>query len=79
MDIYRLLSDELAYELLIRNLSLGTVQENRARLSRALQKETSAPLSIDWPIAKEFDICNQKLVNLANDICNFNTENRVKK
>lgn len=81
MDIYRLLSDELVYELYIQNLpSRGTVPENRARLASALRLEASsvtagAPTCIDLPPIREFKVCNQKLVALSNDIWNLDTLN----
>lgn len=82
MEVNRLLSDELAYELTVRGLPVkNTVAENRATLRGALRLEREGISSgVNWnvslPIEEEINICSHKLDILATEIQNFNHSNR---
>lgn len=81
MEVNRLLSDELKYELIIRNLPLGrTVEENRVTLRIALRTEREGfrpqyNLDIVDPL-EELEICNEKIEILETDIHKFNHTNK---
>lgn len=81
MDINRLLSDELSYELRVRNLPVGnTVADKRVLLRNAFRIERSGftpsyrPVELD--VGLEIETCRRKLTDLARDIENFDLENR---
>lgn len=81
MDVNRLLSDELSYELRARNLpSEGTVANKRMMLRNALHMERSGSLPsylpVNLDIESEIEICGRKLLDLARDIENFDEANR---
>nr|CAI5831345.1 unnamed protein product [Callosobruchus analis] len=81
MEVYRLLGDELTYELLIRGLPIGnTVAEKRALLRDALRVEKenlSAPPQQGCGIAQEeLPKCSTKLRELKEAILHFDVENR---
>lgn len=81
MDINRLLSDELSYELLIRNLpTAGTVADKRVLLRNAIRMERSGCLpsysTVQLDFELELRICTDKLKELANSIEQFDVNNR---
>lgn len=49
METGRLIQDELIYELGIRGIGIGTVEEMRKSLARALKMEKSGSSSFTWP------------------------------
>uniref|UniRef100_T1I834 Uncharacterized protein n=1 Tax=Rhodnius prolixus TaxID=13249 RepID=T1I834_RHOPR len=64
MDLYRLLKDELAYELVIRGISgEGTVPDLRKRLVKALQSKVppSGRLFSTLPAIQEVAVCCRKV------------------
>lgn len=80
MEVNRLLSDELTYELTIRGVKLGsTVAEKRSLLREALQRERSDAASdpvVHLDVNKELDICSTKLEELTGCIQEFDNNNR---
>lgn len=81
MEINRLLSEELVYELKVRGLPVGTVAENRATLRGAFRLErdgitSGTGINISLCPQDELDICLQKLNALTSDIENFNYFNK---
>lgn len=80
MEVNRLLSDELTYELLIRGMSRGkTVAEKRTLLREVLRNEEHGmlmPSRVHLDPLQEVNICRQKLEDLEEDIRNFNPQNR---
>lgn len=81
MEVNRLLSDELTYELMIRELPVGsTVENKRALLRDALRMERAgewvSPRSVTLDGFSEISTCENKLVDLQEDIVNFNHSNR---
>lgn len=81
MDINRLLSDELSYELFIRNLPTGgTVADKRVLLRNAFRVERSGMLPSYTPVRLECEtelrICTEKLRDLANNIKQFDVNNK---
>lgn len=81
MDINRLLSDELSYELLVRNLpTQGTVADKRVLLRNAIRLERSGSLPSNSPadlqIDSEIAICSEKLENLNFDMEHFDFANK---
>jgi hypothetical protein len=82
MEVNRLLGDELAYELSIRNLPIdGTVVQKRATLREILRAERagerSPPLSVDIDPFYELSTCDVKLSETEENIQRFNVANRV--
>lgn len=81
MEVNRLLSDELSYELAIRDLpTTGTVPEKRSILSGVLRCEKlgirQAPSSVNIEPAEELDVCHRKLTELEQNIESFVRENK---
>lgn len=81
MDINRLLSDELSYELLIRNLpTTGTVADKRVLLRNAIRMERSGCLpsysTVQLDFETELGVCTDKLKDLANSIEQFDVNNK---
>lgn len=81
MDINRLLSDELSYELLIRNLPTGgTVADKRILLRNAIRMERTGCLpnysTVQLDFETELRVCTDKLNDLANNIERFDTNNK---
>lgn len=82
MEVNRLLSDELVYELTVRGLPVrNTVIENRATLRGALRLEREGMSSgVNWniclPAEEELNICFQKLETLGTEVRNLNHSNR---
>lgn len=81
MDINRLLSDELSFELFVRNLPTGgTVADKRVLLRNAIRVEKSgfmpsyAPVQFD--LISELGTCTEKLESLASDIQKFDSNNK---
>lgn len=81
MDVNRLLTDELSHELYVRGLPFsGTVAEKRAALRGALKYEKQYGIQpvvmLPLNFVAETDICSLKLQSLAQDIQNFDNNNR---
>lgn len=81
MEVNRLLSDELTYEILVRGYPAGsTVEEKRATLRKVLRMERegafSAPVSILLDANDEISTCHSKISGLEAEIRSFNHENR---
>lgn len=81
MEINRLLSDELAYELQIRGLPVGaTVEERRFQLRRAFREEKEnnieAPNTTNLPAIEEFNTCKMKMIYVEEEIRTFDSDNR---
>lgn len=80
MDINRLLSDELSYELLIRGSSAGrTVEEKRNLLRAALRQDDSREhhnTAVQLDPKQEVAICTVKLEELMGHIEDFDSSNR---
>lgn len=87
MEINRLLSDEITYELLIRGLPTdGTVAAKRTVLRDAFRIErtgvSNPPVRVRLDAMSELSICNDKLGDLQEDINNFhqgNAQNEFKR
>lgn len=81
MDVNRLLSDELSYELRIRRLPAdGTVAEKRVILRGALTAEKYIAAKLDSPDSdptEELATCEKKIEDLMVDVAGFDLENRV--
>lgn len=83
MEVNRLLSDELAYELEIRGLPVpSTVLGKRSTLRGALRMEREGmtmPIGICSLLdsASEVDVCKTKLEELKYDIQHFNVANKL--
>lgn len=82
MDINRLLSDELDYELTVRGLSVaGCVDDKRKRIRGILRLEKmgiqSTLPSLELDPASELEICSKQLGELESAIHNFNRDNAV--
>lgn len=76
IDPYRLLSDELSYELMIRGIvTSGTVAEKRLRLRNRMRSEQDDDFDCPLDPTAELDICNRKLRDLKQAIDNFDIEN----
>lgn len=76
MEINRLTSDELSYELTIRATPVdGTVHEKRRALREAI-REGRVPLFTDLDPMLELNTCNQKLINLRDELANFDFSNK---
>lgn len=79
MDINRLLSEELTYELIIRNLpAQNTVADKRVFLKNAFMIEKSGYISSYRPVQLDnvVEIYGQKLIDLSNEIEQFDFENK---
>lgn len=81
MDVNRLLSDELTFELRCRGVDIGngTVNEKRNLLREALRKEhlgINAPINVDFEPKSEINICSNKLDDLLGNIQEFNIANK---
>lgn len=81
MEVNRLLSSELTYEILIRGYPISaTVDEKRAILRRLLRQEregeSCAPTSTTLDTNDELLVCASKLDELERDIKSFSFENR---
>lgn len=81
MDINRLHSDELSYELLVRNLPVtGTVADKRILLRNAMRVEKAGLLPSYTPIRlnveSELGICAEKLAALSFEIKKFDINNK---
>lgn len=81
MDINRLLSDELTFELRYRGVDIGngTVREKRNLLRDALHKEhlgICAPINVHFDPKSELNICSNKLDELLGNIQEFNMANK---
>lgn len=80
MDVNRLLTDELSYELSIRGASdAGTADEKRTRLRGVLKLEklgsvTCVPIP-DKDIEQELSVCFKKLEELGKRVRNFDHNN----
>lgn len=86
MDVNRLLSDELSYELSIRGCVQGkTVDEKRSLLRQALQQEKCGgefDANISFDVVAELNICAAKLEEIGGyleEFSNGNAENEYKK
>lgn len=82
MEINRLLSDELSYELLVRGaVTDGTVEDKRQRLRTFMRLERSGDLPITSAIfmdpESEIQICDEKLLGLYQAMRDFDSENAV--
>lgn len=80
MDVNRLLSDELSYELKIRGIELGgTVNEKRGLLRASLSKERSnestSVTKIQLDANQELSVCAIKLDELTGHIQEFDNSN----
>lgn len=80
MEVNRLLSDELTFELKCRGIDLGngTVHEKRSLLREALHKERegiSAPTNVNFEPKSELNICSNKLDELLGNIQELNVAN----
>lgn len=81
MDVNRLLSDELTYELSVRGLPVGkTVAEKRTTLREAMKTEKRTgerkSIQIALNVATELEICEGKITDLEEAIVQFNDENK---
>lgn len=81
MDVYRLLGDELTYELYVRGQPIGnTVAEKRVALGHILREERENPqayvANVYLECSDELRICAQKLNVLEADIRNYDHQNR---
>lgn len=82
MEVNRLLSDELAYELKIRGLPVhNTVLENRSTLRGALRLEREGLSSLNFENInlrpqEELKVCSEKLLVLSRDLKNFDYSNK---
>lgn len=81
MEVSRLLTDELTYELHIRGLpTTGPVQEKRTLLRDALRMErlgqAQQPSTVALDPEQEFIICEAKLKDLQQDVVEFDESNR---
>lgn len=82
MEINRLLSDELVYELKVRGLPIhNTVLVNRTTLRGALRLEREGLSSfinenINLIPREELNVCAEKLITLSRDIQNFDYSNK---
>lgn len=79
MEVYRLLSDELSFELEIRGISSGdgTVREKRRLLKDAFRLEREGKLVVTAEIDDLcLPICKAKLEELSGRIQDFDLENR---
>lgn len=87
METGRLVQDELMYELGIRGIGTGTVEEMRKSLARALKIEKSGSSSITWPdypYTFEQDISAvtsklQEIKDLISGLTDGKTSNKYKK
>lgn len=82
MEVNRLLTDELSYELAVRSISEpNTVAEKRAALRGVLRCErdgqTFPCIAKDLNPEHELLICKTKLADLTRDIDNFNLDNKM--
>lgn len=80
MDINRLVSDELSYELKIRGIELGgTVSEKRGLLRASLSKERSSEsasfVNVQLDAHQELNVCAIKLDELTGHIQEFDNAN----
>ncbi|KAJ8979348.1 hypothetical protein NQ317_016077 [Molorchus minor] len=81
MEVNRLLSDELSYELRIRGLTVhATVEEKRAALRRVFRTERENNITVAsvilLPVENELEVCRSKLTYLGEEIVTFNYDNR---
>lgn len=81
MEVNRLSSDELSYELRIRGYQVdGSVQQKRSLLRYALREEregrATMPSTTNFSAAEELGICSSKLMNLEGEIEAFDFDNR---
>lgn len=87
METGRLVQDELVYELSIRGIGTGTVEEMRKSLARSLKMEKSGSASFTWPdypYSFEDDALAvtaklQEIRNLLDDFTSVKGSNRYKK
>lgn len=81
MEVNRLTSDELSYELQIRGCQTeGSVQQKRSLLRYALREEregrATVPTSTTLTASDELSICGSKLTNLEEEVKAFDFDNR---
>jgi transposase InsO family protein len=80
MDVNRLRSDELSYELIIRNVDPGTtVLDKRSQLRHALRENYTVLSNLPTPLCDtdhELQVIASKLDELGEEIIEFNTENK---
>ncbi|XP_060536007.1 uncharacterized protein LOC132707976 [Cylas formicarius] len=77
MEINRLRSDELTWELAARGCDVGsTVDEKRAQLREAFQRNIREDINIHFEPSSELGICASKLDELVGLIQEFDAENR---
>lgn len=78
MDINRLRSDELTWELKIRGAEIGsTVDQKRMQLRNAIQEGLPLLSNMDLNPLTELNICSVKLDELIGKIQTFDNSNRV--
>ncbi|KAK4887215.1 hypothetical protein RN001_003486 [Aquatica leii] len=82
MEVNRLLSDELSYELQIRGMAtVGTVQEKRSALRGCFRLEKNGipfPTSVaDLDMCEESQICTDKISEISSELDDFNTANKA--
>lgn len=80
MEVNRLLSDELSYELRVRGApDDGTVCEKRQRLRELMRLEKMGAFtqhfSSELKVEEEIDICQTKIKELAEIVENFDVNN----
>lgn len=81
MEVNRLLSDELSYELRIRGCPVGTtVDQKRKALRQAFRLENegacAAPSAVILNVEQELNICVTKLSSIEAEIQTFDYDNR---
>ncbi|KAK4887203.1 hypothetical protein RN001_003474 [Aquatica leii] len=82
MEVNRLLSDELSYELQIRGMAtVGTVQEKRSALRGCFRHEKNGihfPTSVaDLDMCEASQICTDKISEISSELDDFNTANKA--
>lgn len=78
MEVNRLKSDELSWELLVRGCDVGnSVEQKRAQLRRALLEKVPIGTDVQLDPYAEFGICKAKLDELIGCIQEFDQSNRV--
>lgn len=78
MEINRLRSDELTWELTVRGCEVGsTVEQKRAQLREAFRNHIPDNPSVHLDSASELSICSAKLDELVGQIQEFDKNNRL--
>ena len=78
MDVNRLLSDEMTYELELRGQSIpSTVMTKRSLLRQVLQSDIPLQPCTSMNPTLDIDICQNKLTDLVEALQNFNHAMRL--